>query len=116
MNVSAHPLAVRTDWETAWAHALNTLELDVARAEELLADRTRVPDSIDRISWAPPQLAGPLPESMRARAQAIMDRQLRVAEGLTRAVAAARAELRAVERMQTSTVDRSVPAFFDSSM
>ncbi|GAA0609272.1 hypothetical protein GCM10009547_09170 [Sporichthya brevicatena] len=102
-------------WDDAWADALTALELDVARAEELLAAGTPAELPAPRPDWVAPELSGPLPERLRARAEAIAARQLRVAEDLSRAIAAARTELRLAERLQSNTLDRSTPAFLDAS-
>lgn len=104
-----------TAWETAWVDALNTLELDVTRAERLLTDGTPAVAASPRPDWVAPVMSGPLPERLRARAEAIADRQLRLAEDLSRAVAAARQELRLAERIQAHALDRSTPAFLDAS-
>ncbi|MBA3741710.1 hypothetical protein [Sporichthya sp.] len=109
------PEQLATDWETAWADALITLELDVTRAERLLTDGTPAVAVAPRPDWVAPALSGPLPERLRARAEAIAARQLRLAEDLSRAVAAARQELRLAERIQAHALDRSTPAFLDAS-
>ena len=103
------------DWEKAWADALTALELDVTRAEALLADPTPAAVLNTRPDWVAPSLSGPLPERLRARAEAIAARQLRVAEDLSRAIAAARQELRLADRIQAHALDRSTPAFLDAS-
>lgn len=105
------------EWDAAWAEALTTLELDVARAEELLAANgiSAADQLVARPDWVAPALSGPLPERMRTRAEAIAARQLRVAEDLSRAIAAARQELRLAERIQAHALDRSTPAFLDAS-
>ena len=108
--------ALASEWDSAWADALTRLELDVARAEALLASSvpgTPMPDV--RPDWVAPTLSGPLPERLRARAEAIASRQLRVAEDLSRAIAAARQELRLAERIQAHALDRTTPAFLDAS-
>lgn len=109
------PVGTSAQWETAWAVALTELELDVARAESLLASAEPTRALEVRPDWAAPVLAGPLPERLRARAEAIAARQLHVAEGLSRAIATARRELRLAERIQDHTLDRSRPAFLDAS-
>jgi hypothetical protein len=68
-----------------------------------------------RPDWVAPTVACPLPERLRSRAEAIAARQLRVAEGLSRAIAGARQELRLAERIQAHALDRSTPAFLDAS-
>lgn len=105
-------------WETAWSEALSALELDVARAEALLAqgaDALPAVPPAPRPDWVAPVLSGPLPERLRARAEAIAARQLQLAEDLSRAIAAARQELRLAERIQAHALDRSTPAFLDAS-
>lgn len=102
-------------WETAWSDALTTLELDIARAESLLASPEPARALEAAPDWIAPVLAGPLPERLRARAEAIAARQLRVAEELSRAIATARRELRLAERIQDHALDRSRPAFLDAS-
>jgi hypothetical protein len=110
---------LRAEWDAAWSDALTALELDVARAEALLAtglapEAPLVPQPY-RPDWVAPQLDGPLPERLRSRAEAIAARQLRIAEDLSRAIAAARQELRLAERIQAHALDRSTPAFLDAS-
>lgn len=112
-----------TAWDTAWSEALTALELDVSRAEALLmngsadglADPAPAVALPPRPDWIAPALSGPLPERLRARAEAIAARQLRLAEDLSRAIAAARQELRLAERIQAHALDRSTPAFLDAS-
>ncbi len=65
--------------------------------------------------WVAPSLCGPLPERLRARAEALAARQLQLAEDLSRAIAAARQELRLAERISAHALDRSTPAFLDAS-
>lgn len=103
------------EWEAAWADALTALELDVSRAERLLTDGAPAVAPPPRPDWIAPALSGPLPERMRARAEAIATRQLRLAEDLSRAIAAARQELRLSQRIQAHALDRSTPAFLDAS-
>jgi hypothetical protein len=110
---------VEAEWDAVWSDALTALELDVARAEALLTNGLSgnaplIPEPV-RPDWVAPQLSGPLPERLRVRAEAIAARQLRVAEDLTRAIAAARQELRLAERIQAHALDRSTPAFLDAS-
>jgi hypothetical protein len=102
-------------WERAWAQALTALELDVTRAESLLGGGTPTAVPTLRPDWVAPALTGPLPERLRARAEAIATRQLQLAEDLSRAIAAARQELRLAERIQAHALDRSTPAFLDAS-
>ena len=106
-------------WEAAWADALAVLEVDVARAESLLAahrDGVFAAElNVPGQTWVAPVLAGPLPESLRARAQAVLDRQLRAAEELARSVATARRDLLLAQRMSGRSLERTSPAFIDAS-
>lgn len=106
------------DWEAAWTEALAELEVDVAHAESMLAaNRTGLVAELNfpGRSWVAPVLAGPVPESLRARAQAVLDRQLRASEELARSIATARRDLLIAERMSAHAADRSTPAFIDAS-
>ncbi|MGQ0632575.1 MAG: hypothetical protein ACT4P1_16265 [Sporichthyaceae bacterium] len=99
-------------WEQAWSNALCELELDVAHAERMLTGDNPGPPR----SWANPKPPGQIPPSMAARAQAILARQLRVAEQLSRAVAAARRDLELTRRIQVPELDRSTPAFLNAEL
>jgi hypothetical protein len=104
-------------WDAAWADALNDLELDVAAAESLLAacHTGSVPELTPAgDAWAPPALEGLLPGNLHARAEAILDRQVRVSHALSRGMAASRRELRLAQRMDSGLHDRSTPAFLDT--
>jgi hypothetical protein len=107
------------EWEAAWSAALAELEVDVDRAEQLLAAaRTGMVAELNfpgRV-WVAPVLEGPVPESLRARAQAVLERQLRAAEELSRSIATARRDLAVARRMSDAAVDRSAPAFLDAAL
>ena len=61
-----------------WETALDRLELDVIRAERLLAD----PDATGLESWDEPELTGPLPRDLLARAVELRARQQEVEAAL----------------------------------
>jgi hypothetical protein len=91
--------AEHSGWSTAWAHALDAVELDLDEAERLL---TRLhADALDPVAaltaargaWAPPVGLGPLPESMEERARIVLARQLDVAERLAAAAVHSRQQL-----------------------
>jgi hypothetical protein len=108
------PAIPRPDWEQAWVNALMTLELEVDRAEALLvAGALPVAATEPATTWVAPVLQGPLPESLRARAEAIAVRQQQVAAELSRAITVARRDLAVAERMDWRP-DRSTPAFLDA--
>ena len=104
------------EWQQAWEAALAALELDVLEAEQLLA--TGPAETADPLPvaepWTPPVLPGPLPSNLRSRAEAILARQLRVADDLARAMGGNRREQQVARRMDSGTVDRSQPVFVDS--
>jgi hypothetical protein len=101
------------DWDTAWAAALDVLELGVVEAEGLLSASHLIPATRGQ-RWVPPELPGPLPGNLRARAEAILDRQVRVSHQLAHGMAVNRRELRLAQRMNSGTMDRTTPAFVDS--
>ncbi|MFZ5850259.1 MAG: hypothetical protein ACOYY2_02550 [Actinomycetota bacterium] len=104
------------DWVSAWTAALDELELDVAAAEALLADRQHLDGSAGPLTpggWQPPQL-GPIPGELRPRAQALLDRQLATAAALTLALAGARRQLALTRRLQTGD-DGGRPLFVDTA-
>lgn len=68
------PDAAPPTWQAAWQAALDRLESDVARAEAT----QEVP------TWQPPADLGPLPDSMRPRAEVILARQQLVMARLQR--------------------------------
>jgi hypothetical protein len=102
------------DWDTAWAAALEDLEIGLAEAEGLLSASHAIPATTGQ-PWVPPQLAGPLPGNLLARAEAILARQVRVSEQLGRGMAANRREQRLARRMDSGTMDRTIPAFVDTN-
>lgn len=108
------------DWHEAWSIALEALELDVVEAERLLALGRPAADANELMTgvaaWSPPRLAGPLPVELRARAEAILARQLRVADDLVRAMGSNRREVQVARKMNSGSVDRTRPVFVDSQM
>jgi hypothetical protein len=103
-------------WHQAWCVALDDLELDVTEAEHLLEARrgTPAPAQLRLVGgWQPPAVDGPLPGDLRMRAQAILARQLRVAEDLVKVIAVGHRELQVARRMDSGARDRSQPVFLD---
>lgn len=144
----------KAEWLTAWASALDDLEMNVAQAESLLTPVGDAPEptapaalpvpraatapaatgyrdarfgapspagspngSADGTAgwvalataggtgapsgdWEPPQLPGPLPEELRERAAALLDRQLAAAEALTKAMLGNRQHSGLLERLE----------------
>src|SRR3954467_9409640 len=68
-------------WIVAWSNALDELELDVDKADQLLrtAHKTSAPEVAVASAWRPPHDLGPLPASLEVRARALLVRQLETA-------------------------------------
>ena len=112
------PSDVDGSWVGAWTAALDGLELDVARAEALLARDEPAVESAwaaaaATTGWTPPELPGPLPAQLRRRAESILTRQIGVSHELTRAMADSRRHRRLAERLEPGP-DARVPVFLDS--
>jgi hypothetical protein len=112
----APPLPAPADagWETAWAAALTELELAADEAERLLAS-AHLPGTgeVARTAvWRPPQGLGPLPASLHVRAQALIGRQLDVAQRTAEAMRLSRRHLRAVATMRARPA--AVPVYLDA--
>lgn len=112
--------AAERDWHRAWSAALEALELDVIEAERLLAARGVPGEASDAVAaaahWVPPVIRAPLPVDLRARAEAILARQLRVADDLVRTMGTNRREAQVARRMGSGTTDRVQPVFVDSQL
>jgi hypothetical protein len=64
-----------TSRHEAWEVALDRIELDLIRAEQAMANGT----GLDRLDeWRVPDYYGPIPVSLRPRAEEILARQRRV--------------------------------------
>jgi hypothetical protein len=106
-------------WSTAWAHALDAVELDLDEAERLL-ERLHA-DTLDPVAaltvargaWTPPVGLGPLPESMEERARTVLARQLDVAERLVVAAVHSRQQLAFARHADVSPPAR--PLFVDAA-
>ena len=100
----------------AWEAVLDRLERDVSLAEKLLAhphaDLEDIQEGLG--TWQAPQLAGPLPAALLARARDLERRQGAVREGLERALAGTRA---GIERSRRTAFRETTaaPAYVDVS-
>ncbi|MFD1505472.1 hypothetical protein ACFSBG_07280 [Georgenia yuyongxinii] len=88
-----------------WVAALTELEVDVAEAERSLTG-DHMPERRD--PWQPPQELGPMPASLRTRAQALLERQTEVARQVAEAAAMSRKQARAVQAMRANGPARPV--------
>lgn len=103
------------DWHTAWASALDALELDVSAMEAMLADERRNAVHPPADLWRPPTDLGTLPLDLRPRADEILTRQLSAAEEIARRLTSNRQQTAMVAKIETG-VPVSRPAYFDRAM
>lgn len=97
------------DFRAAWEAELERLELDVARAESLLA--AHAPEPLP--AWEPPRI-GPLPEDLVPRARLVLERQLAVAHLLTQRISSTGQQRRLTERIRENA-EPDVPVYVDVS-
>jgi hypothetical protein len=109
------PVAPEQDWRTAWASALDTLEMDVIAAERLLADDHRSRDLPPADPWSPPAGLGPLPLDLRPRADAILARQLATAAAMVAGIGATRRQAALAGRLESGR-DDDRPAYLDCAL
>jgi hypothetical protein len=106
-------------WRTAWTAALDELELDLVRAEALLArdhslrDVT-AEDLLRGVAWTPPVGLPPLPVELAQRARAVLARQTAAAAALAVGMAANRRQAMLTTRMSAET--GASPAYLDHSV
>ncbi|GIH97970.1 hypothetical protein ACFFMN_38055 [Planobispora siamensis] len=89
------------NWHAAWSAALDSLEMDVAAAEELLAGDHRSRELPPTAAWSPPENLGPLPLDLRPRADAILARQLAAAQALAMAMVGNRRQVAMLARVES---------------
>ncbi|WP_380163592.1 hypothetical protein [Jannaschia sp. R86511] len=110
------PRSSGDDFDRAWQRALDDLELDVERAEAVLRDSHLEPgETAPTVTWTPPRLTHPLPDSMRERAERILERQLALAGRLATAMTSSRRHLDVVERIVPSD-PHSRPMYVDQAL
>lgn len=101
----------------AWEQVLDQLEADVAASEELLRSPDQVASAPAPSPWQAPQIDGPLPDQLLARAGELHRRQTAVRAALGAALDEARAR-RAQARRAAGPGPRaraSAPAYVDVS-
>jgi hypothetical protein len=97
-------------WASAWAAALDELELSLDDTERLL--RGEDPAGTTIAHWAPPALEGPMPVDLRTRALALHNRQQQVLRATAEAASALRRQAALTSRMSTGPTDPS-PVYLD---
>ncbi len=106
----AHAHATEVDWASAWAAALDDLELSLDETERIL--RGGAPSGTTAAPWAPPVLEGPMPGDLRTRALALHHRQQQMIRAAADAAAGARKQLELTSRMSTARPEPS-PVYLD---
>lgn len=103
------------DTSARWSQLLDELEMDIRRAQDVLAALPGDPGADlsaatpgDVGQWTPPADLGPLPESLRARAQAVVNLQQVVTQSLADAQGAARAHLRVTQTLRRRNAPQAV--------
>ena len=89
------------DWRTAWTEALDALELDVTATEAMLAGEHLAAEHPAADPWQPPAAIGVIPQELRSRAAAILQRQLSAAEQASRQLVSNRQQQAMVARIET---------------
>ena len=100
-------------WVVAWSEALDALELDVDKADELLrtAHLASVQDVAVASAWRPPHDLGSLPTSLEVRARTILARQLDTARRTGEAIVVSRRQLAATKALSHRPTESAV--YFD---
>ncbi|HEY0237775.1 MAG TPA: hypothetical protein VGC37_03945 [Friedmanniella sp.] len=115
--VVTRPAAEAADlpgWDHAWSAALSELELAADEAERLLS-LAHLPSTTEVAkvaAWRPPHGLGPLPLSLRERAQALVDRQLDLARRTAEAARMSRRQARVADVLATRPPAR--PVYLDA--
>ncbi len=107
-------------WQREWELALESLELDVTAAEDLLRAlhaQTDLPDGAEvmRSRWTPPPgTLGPIPRPLVERARTLLQRQHEVAERLVVAARSNRAHARVAN--QVTETGSAAPVYVDVAL
>ncbi|WP_114422456.1 hypothetical protein [Nocardioides houyundeii] len=95
--------------ERAWTSELDRLDADLDLVEQLLADGAE-PDPVP--AWSEPDL-GPLPRSLVARAQALLERQTALRSAVTAALASNAAQQQFASRVNRATAAPAAASYLD---
>lgn len=106
--MSTTPAPEHAPWRAEWEAALDRLELDVERAEQLL--RANDPEPLP--AWEPPVMRGPLPSDLEPRARLILERQLALANDVALAVTRTRKQ-QALTAKVAGITPPEVPVYLD---
>jgi hypothetical protein len=104
------------EWQRAWVAALDELEMDVEATATLLDGEHRARELPAAQSWRPPVGLGPLPAPLRGRAEAILARQMDVAEQISRTIAVNRRQSAFAAKLETGDAGAARPAYVDTAI
>ena len=104
------PQDSQQEWHSEWVAELDRLELDVQIAERMRAQH----QSSELAPWTEPELRAPMPEDLVPRARLIHERQLAVAQALTRGASSTQQQLALTTKVRTLVVP-DVPVYVDLS-
>jgi hypothetical protein len=107
---------VNDGWHKAWTQALDALEADVERVEQLLADDHRARELPLVDPWTPPDGLGPLPLDLAPRADAILERQFEAARAIVQALVSNRRHAAVAARIESGSQGAPRPSFVDRAM
>lgn len=101
---------------SAWIHALDILERDLAETNALLdaaPDNEIAELALRRASqWRVPHGIGPLPRALAGRATAVLEAQKATASRLARAMAATRRQVEVIDA--SDPLERERPVYLDT--
>jgi hypothetical protein len=103
-------------WRVEWLAALDALEADVSKVEQLILDDHRFRDNPLADPWNPPTGLGPLPLDLAPRADEILSRQMAAAKAIVIAIAVNRRQATAVSRIEVGSRGAPRPAFVDQAL
>ena len=92
-----------------WEEVLDELEADIHRTHELLVGPgPAAADLMHAAQWVPPTDLGPLPETLRSRAEAVANQQRTLTEALNETLATTRAHLRVADTLRRRNAPQAV--------
>jgi hypothetical protein len=103
-------------WRQAWVSALDALEADVESVERMIQEEHRQQELPAATTWAPPSELGPLPVDLKARADAILARQLAAARASALAMTTNRRQQAFADRVEVGKAGKSVPSYLDRAV
>ena len=92
-----------------WEAVLDELEADIHRTQELLVSPGPTNADLMRTAqWVPPTDLGPLPETLRSRAEAVVNQQRTLTATLNETLVTTRAHLRVADTLRRRNAPQAV--------